>query len=133
MRCFALASLLFALTACRAPVARELAVETPTCEGLGGYAAGFVDVPDFEAHALIEWANNASGEELQAVCGVGPSLAKDLEAARPYATLSDVDAVPMVGPATLQEMLGREGHDCQDKGSVLAEWCALEGTCECQS
>ncbi len=48
--------------------------------------------------------NLASGEQLEALPGIGPALAARLIAARPYHNLADLDAVRGVGPVMLSKL-----------------------------
>jgi len=103
-----------------------------SCEGLGGWI-GEVEVLDWESDALLEWANNGTTEDLELVCGIGPSIAADIIAARPMRGVKEFDAVPYIGAATLQGILGRDGYGCETQGSIFEEWCSLDGTCTCDA
>ena len=48
--------------------------------------------------------NAATPEQLEALPGVGPALAKKIIAGRPYRSLADLDRVKGVGEATLREL-----------------------------
>lgn len=48
--------------------------------------------------------NSASADELEALPGIGPTLARRIVAARPYHSVADLDRVPGVGPARLAGM-----------------------------
>ena len=50
---------------------------------------------------VLDWANRASFDELDQVCGVGDSIASDIVAARPLHAVSELDAVAYVGPTLL--------------------------------
>ncbi len=48
--------------------------------------------------------NTASEDALQAIPGVGPSLAAGIVAGRPYAEVDELVAVKGIGPATLESL-----------------------------
>ena len=62
-------------------------------------ARGSVGVPR-EAVSV----NRASLEELEAVPGIGPALARRIVAHRPYRTLDELVRVPGIGPKTLERL-----------------------------
>ena len=51
--------------------------------------------------------NNASQEAIETLPGVGPKLAKEIIAARPFRTFSDLDKVSGIGPKKLEQLRGR--------------------------
>lgn len=89
-----------------------------------------------QTHNVLEWANYATRDELTAVCGVGPSIAAGIEAARPIDSLAALDAVPYVGATVLHRMLGDAGYECAAQGSqgrpVEYDWC-MERDCVCEA
>lgn len=48
--------------------------------------------------------NTATGEQIEALPGVGPALSARILAGRPYRTLADLDAVKGVGPSLLAKL-----------------------------
>lgn len=53
---------------------------------------------------VVEWANDASSDQLQECKGIGPAMAKRIIEARPFKTLADVDAVKGIGPALMAKI-----------------------------
>lgn len=51
--------------------------------------------------------NNASQEAIETLPGVGPKLAKEIIAARPFRTFSDLDKVNGIGPKKLDQLRGK--------------------------
>jgi competence protein ComEA len=62
------------------------------------------NTPASNASAELIDLNSASFEELIRLPGIGPKLAERIMAHRPYQTLKDFDAVPGIGPATLEQL-----------------------------
>lgn len=102
------------------------------CEGLGGEPAGVV-FDDAEAQMVLDWANRATFDELDAVCGIGEAIATDIVAARPLHALDELDGVPYVGPSALHRMLGDEGWDCVTRATVAEVWCVHDDACVCDT
>ncbi len=99
----------------------------------GGGVEGNVEVSDAEAHAVLDWANRATTDELIAVCRVGPEMARLIEQARPIRSVAELAAVRYVGDATLRHMVGQDGYLCPLQGSVFEEWCGLaDASCACE-
>lgn len=76
--------------------------EAPAVElvtGAGATRGIAVDVPGAPVNL-----NRATLEELLALPGVGEKMAAAIVAARPFASVDALDAVPGVGPATLEEL-----------------------------
>lgn len=97
-----------------------------------GTSIGAVDLSADDAHSLLDWANRASLSELDAVCGVGPSIAQSIVAARPLRSAEDLLEVPRIGNTTLFKILGKENQSCASQGSVAEEWCGLaDAACLC--
>src|SRR5688572_13435908 len=92
---------------------------TGQCLPLGGVYSGVV-FTDEEASNAIDFADHATGPELEVMLGIGPSIADRIVSARPYGTAADpmaaLDAVPYVGPM----LLGRF------KSDTYALWCSTD-------
>lgn len=106
-----------------------------TCEA--GSASGVAFTAD-QAHTVLSWANYATRDELTRVCGVGSTIATNIEAARPIHNLAELDAISYVGPTLLHRLLGDPGYECNVMGadgrSVTYNWCTThECTCDASS
>src|SRR5262245_43256309 len=51
--------------------------------------------------------NNASQEAIETLPGIGPKIAQDIIAGRPYRTFADLDKVKGIGPKKLEQLRGR--------------------------
>lgn len=99
-----------------------------------GTSVASVDLSADDAHTLLDWANRANLSELDAVCGIGPSIAQSIVSARPLHSTAEVLAVPRIGNTTLFKILGKAGLSCSKQGSVADEWCGLpDAQCLCDS
>ncbi|RMH42943.1 MAG: hypothetical protein D6689_06545 [Deltaproteobacteria bacterium] len=91
----------------------------PVCEPLGDVVSG-VAFDDEEATNVIDFADHATYEELLAVRGIGPRIARGIMAARPLRAqvdpLAALDAVPWVGPEVLDEL----------RRTVHTAWCSVD-------
>ena len=58
----------------------------------GGVAAGPIDI------------NHASESELESLPGIGPVTAAKIIAARPFATIDELDTRNIVGPSTMDQI-----------------------------
>jgi len=98
------AILLISLTACfaeEAPQRNQSASEvTATCSALGGTFSG-VEFNDDQGSYAVSLANNAAADTLQEIDGIGAKIAQRIIAARPFATLADLDSVSYVGAKIL--------------------------------
>lgn len=106
------------------------------CVDLGceGTFVATVGIGADDVHSLLDWANRAEFAELDAVCGVGPSIAQGLIDARPLHSTAEVLAVSHVGTSTLFKMLGKDGQSCATQGNIDQEWCGLaDAKCLCQA
>jgi len=101
------------------------------CEGAGGPIA-HTRLDDADAFAVLEWANDASLEELERVCGIGPVTASAIVRARPLHNLRELERVEQLGPHQWAQLLGDDLGACTEQASVFTEWCGLAGTCECR-
>lgn len=101
------------------------------CEGLGG-TFGEVEFGDAEAQMVLDWANRADTDELISVCGVGPTIAGGIEAARPLHSIDELDAVLWVGPSVMRRMLAEPGARCFTEPGVAELWCGIDdAACAC--
>jgi DNA uptake protein ComE-like DNA-binding protein len=101
-----------------------------SCDGLGGTFSG-VEMTDADAQMVLDWANRASFEQLDQVCGVGASIATDIVAARPMHDVAELDAVSYVGPTLLNRLVGTDGYTCFTRDTVAEAWCDEDGACQC--
>ena len=93
-----------------------------------------VDLSVDDVHGLLDWANRANLSELDAVCGIGPSIAQSIVSTRPMHSAAEVLAVPRIGNTTLFKILGKEGKSCSQQGSVSDEWCGQpDAQCLCNA
>ncbi len=82
--------------------------------------------------AVLDWANHASADQLAAVCRIGSKTAGAIIDARPFSSLAELQGVRNIGPTTIEYLLGTSGYSCSTKGSVLQEWCGVDGAqCWC--
>lgn len=51
--------------------------------------------------------NNASQEAIETLPGIGPKLAQQIIAARPFRTFTDLDKVSGIGPKKLEQLRGK--------------------------
>jgi DNA uptake protein ComE-like DNA-binding protein len=101
--------------------------------GCEGTFVATVGIGADDVHGLLDWANRADFDQLDAVCGVGPSIAQGLIDARPLHSTQEVLDVSHIGPSTLFKMLGKDGQSCSSQGDVTQEWCGLaDAKCVCQ-
>lgn len=89
------------------------------CLPLGGTFSGVV-FTDEQAQNAIDFADNGTGEELEVMLGIGPSIASKIIANRPYAShenpMAKLDAVPYVGPVLLTRF----------QSDTYSLWCSLD-------
>ncbi|TNE89646.1 MAG: hypothetical protein EP330_10795 [Deltaproteobacteria bacterium] len=111
-----------ALAACapvseRAPTAELAASRAPLamCDLLGDTVSG-VSFSDEEATNTLDFVNGATPAELDAVYGIGAAIAGNLVASRPFADLTDLDAVAYIGPSVLTSL----------RDETESAWCALD-------
>jgi DNA uptake protein ComE-like DNA-binding protein len=99
-----------------------------------GTSVASVDLSVDDVHSLLDWANRANLSELDAVCGIGPSIAQSIVSARPMHSAAEVLAVPRIGNTTLFKILGKDGKSCSQQGSVSDEWCGQpDAQCLCNA
>lgn len=105
---------LIALPAC---VGEDLEVEDGEGAGFGGKADGGIEEGSAEAMGVLALVNDAGVdvEELDVAAGLSSRVAKNIVAARPFADLRALDAVPYVGPAALQQLVAY----AEDTGRVV--------------
>ena len=53
---------------------------------------------------LIVNVNNATEKELETIPGIGPALAREIIAGRPYSKVEDLERVRGIGPYTVKSM-----------------------------
>ena len=63
--------------------------------------------------SVVEWANDASSEQLQECKGIGPAMAARIIAARPFKDLAAVDAVKGIGPALMAKIKEHVANNVQ--------------------
>lgn len=67
----------------------------------GGCTAGRMPGEELLALGVKLDVNTASADELEALPGIGPTLAQRIVAGRPYRTVADLDRVSGIGPARM--------------------------------
>jgi len=67
-------------------------------------ARGEAAAPTLDAPRPRVSVNRATPEELEAVPGIGPALARRIVAYRPFRTLDELVRVPGIGPRTLERL-----------------------------
>lgn len=93
------------------------------CPALGGNVSG-VDFTDEQAHDVLDLVNNGTADDLDAISGIGPSLASTIVADRPFADLAELDAVGSVGASVLANL----------RDEVGALWCPTpRAACGCDA
>lgn len=88
---------------------RALCPEAELAEGdavtsTGGCRRGRMPGSELLALGVKIDVNSASADELEALPGIGPTLARRIVEARPYQSVADLDRVPGVGVARLAGM-----------------------------
>ena len=100
----ALFALVIAIGGC---AASDLDVEDGENAGFGGKADGGLEEGSAEARGVLALVNDlAVGfEELDVAAGLSSRAARNIVEARPFESLAELDRVPYVGPATLNQLL----------------------------
>lgn len=75
-------------------------------------------LPETQRAQLLELLNQGSGEALSSISGIGGTRSAAIQAARPFASLSDLLRVPGIGTNTLMKVLK---HDPSAKASGSME------------
>lgn len=89
-----------------------------TCQELGGTFSG-VEFTPVQAHDVVDFANRG---DVTGVAGIGQVLSERIQRARPFQTVTDLDAVSGVGPAVLKAM----------RDTVATAWCRhVSARCGC--
>lgn len=73
----------------------------------GGPGWGKLGGDDLDALAVPVELNDATLAELESLPGIGPALAREIVAGRPYGAVDELRRVPGIGPARLAAVRGR--------------------------
>lgn len=88
----------------------------------GSQSVDGVELSGAEAHIVLDFANHATPELLQAISGLGPVLATRIVSERPYGDVQAIGAVSGVGPSLTSTL----------RDEAAAIWCELDAaSCEC--
>src|SRR5689334_2142013 len=107
MRALLASSIAVSLAACG-----TASVETEPVTGSDGAAA--VSYSDCEQASVVAWVNDpATTTAVLKSAGVTARAATNLVARKPYGSFAAVDAVPQVGPATLEALVAAIAERCE--------------------
>jgi competence ComEA-like helix-hairpin-helix protein len=73
---------------------------------LASVAVGLAGEPSVPLPPRVD-LNNASKETLETLPGIGPKLAQEIMAGRPYQTVNELDRVKGIGPKKLEQLRPR--------------------------